>query len=81
MPLYVRDEEVAAMAAELRDLLKAGSKTEAVRLALRREIDRQKGGLPLKERVARLQAQADALGPADRDFDQKAYADRMWGDA
>jgi antitoxin VapB len=80
MPLYVRDDDVAALAAELQGLLKAPSKTEAVRLALRHEIDRQKGGLPLKERVASLQERAAALGPTDPGFDQKKYTDEMWGE-
>ena len=80
MPLYVRDKDVAAMAAELQALLKAGSKTEAVRQALRHEIDRQKGKLSLRDRVARLQERAEALGPADPGFDQKRFSDRMWGE-
>lgn len=80
MPLYVRDDEVAALAAELKQLLKAPSKTEAVRQALRHEIARHKARLPLKQRLARLQDRATALGPADPSFDQKAYSDAMWGE-
>lgn len=78
MPLYVRDDDVAAMAAELQDLIKARSKTEALRQALRHEIDRQKRRLPLTARIAALQKRAAALGPTDPDFEAKAFADDLW---
>jgi antitoxin VapB len=80
MPLYVRDDDVAALAAELKDLTRAPSKTEAVRQALRHEIARQKHNLPLKQRIARLQKRTAALGPADPGFDRKAFSDEMWGE-
>lgn len=40
MPLYVRDDDVLSLAVELQKLTNAPSKTEAVRRALRREIER-----------------------------------------
>lgn len=80
MPLYVRDDDVAAMAAELKGLIKAPSKTEAVRQALRHEIARQKRNVPLRQRIARLQERTAALGPADPKFDRKKFSDEMWGD-
>lgn len=80
MPLYVKDNDVAAMATELQHLLKAPSKAEALRQALRNEIERQKSKVPLRERIARLQRRVAALGPTDPDFDRKKYTDDMWGD-
>lgn len=81
MPLYVRDDDVAALAAELKGLIKAPSKTEAVRQALSREIARQKRTVPLRQRIARLQDRAAALGPRDPRFDGKKFSDKMWGEA
>ncbi len=80
MPLYVRDDDVAALAAELQGLMKAPTKTEAVRQALRGEIARRKKAVPLRQRIRRLQDRAAALGPADPNFDRKAFSDEMWGD-
>lgn len=80
MPLYVRDDDVAALAAELQGLMKAATKTEAVRQALRGEIARRKKIVPLRQRIRRLQDRAAALGPADPSFDPKAFSDEMWGD-
>ena len=37
--------------------------------------------LPLKERLARSKALADAMGPGDPDFDVRANTDEMWGEA
>ena len=36
--------------------------------------------MPLRERLARSKALADAMGPSDPAFDMKAYTDEMWGD-
>ena len=40
MPLFIRDDDVSALAEELTRLTKARSKTEAVRVALRHELKR-----------------------------------------
>lgn len=80
MPLFVRDDEITAMAGELQKLTKAPSKTEALRLALRNELARTRSTLPMHERLARARATADAIGPSSADFNQKVYTDELWGE-
>lgn len=36
--------------------------------------------IPVAERIAALQREADKLGPADPDFDPKTFSDEMWGE-
>ena len=50
MPLYVRDDDVDALAVKLQKLTKVRSKTEAVRLALEHEIERSRASVPLRGR-------------------------------
>ncbi|MBP2548796.1 antitoxin VapB [Neorhizobium galegae] len=80
MPLFVRDDEITAMAAELQHLTKAPSKTEALRRALRNELARTRQQLPVRERLAAARATADAIGPSADGFDQKAFTDELWGE-
>ncbi|MCT2580906.1 type II toxin-antitoxin system VapB family antitoxin [Mesorhizobium sp. P16.1] len=80
MPLYVRDDDVDALAVELQKLTKARSKTEAVRQALKHEIERSRASIPLRERLAKLQERAAAIGLPNPDFDMKKFTDEMWGD-
>jgi antitoxin VapB len=80
MPLFVRDEEIAEMTLELQQLLKAPTKTEALRTALRHELERTRAKAPMKERLAKARALADAIGPSNPKFDQKAFADELWDD-
>lgn len=80
MALFIRDAEVDALAEEVRRLTKARTKTEAVRQALLGQLARARRSLPLREKLDRAKSLADALGPSDRDFDMKAYADEMWGE-
>jgi antitoxin VapB len=81
MALFIRDAEVDALAEEVRKLTKAKTKTEAVRRALQAQLAEARRALPLKERLARSKALADAMGPGDPDFDMRAYTDEMWGEA
>jgi antitoxin VapB len=81
MPLFIRDQDVTTMAEELTRLTKARSKTEAVRDALRHELERASASVPLRDRLARIQEKAKAIGLPNPDFDMKAYTDEMWGDA
>ncbi|GLQ55228.1 type II toxin-antitoxin system VapB family antitoxin [Devosia nitrariae] len=81
MPLFIRDDEVATMAEELAKLTKARSKTEAVRDALRHELERARATVPLRERLVRIHEKAAKLGLPNRDFNMKAYTDEMWGDS
>ncbi|TIP10676.1 type II toxin-antitoxin system VapB family antitoxin [Mesorhizobium sp.] len=80
MPLYVRDDDVDALAVELQNLTKARSKTEAVRLALQHEIERSRASIPLRDRIAKLQERAAAIGLPNPNFDMKKFTDEMWGD-
>lgn len=80
MPLYIKDDEVDLLAAELQSISGARSKTDAVRTALQNEIERKRKEIPLIERMAKLQARVDAMGPLDPDFDMKKFSDELWGD-
>ena len=80
MPLYIRDDEVAALAAELQDATNSPSKTDAVRTALRNELDRVRAEVPMIERIRKIQEQAHAMGLPNPDFDMKKFTDEMWGD-
>lgn len=81
MALFIRDAEVDALAEEARRLTKAKTKTEAVRQALQAQLAEARRALPLRDRLARAKALADAMGPSDPNFDMKAFTDEMWGDA
>jgi antitoxin VapB len=80
MSLFIRDASVDALAEEVRHLIKAKTKTEAVRVALQRQIAETRRALPVRERLARSTALADVMGPGDFAFDMKAYTDEMWAD-
>jgi antitoxin VapB len=80
MPLFIRDEDVSAMAEELARLTHARSKTEAVRAALRHELDRTRAKVPVRDRLAKIHAKAATIGLPNPDFDMKSYSDEMWGD-
>jgi antitoxin VapB len=81
MPLFIRDPEVDALALEVQKATRAPTKTEAVRKALQHELERARQALPLRKRLAKAKALADAMGSGDPDFDMKKYTDEMWGDA
>ena len=80
MPLFIRDSRVDALAAELQKAIRAPSKKEAVRVALQHELERVRRAMPLRERIAKAMALADAMGAGDPAFDMKTYTDAMWGD-
>lgn len=80
MALFIRDAEVDALAEEVRRLTRAKTKTEAVRRALLSELAMARRALPIRERLARSQALADAMGSADPEFDMKVYTDELWGE-
>lgn len=78
MPLYIRDDEVDLLAGRLQRQAGLKTKTEAVRLALTHELGRIEAAKPIKERIARSMALADAMGTGQSDFDMKAFTDEMW---
>lgn len=79
MSLVVRDDEVAAMAVELQELLKVPDATEALRQALRHELQRVRAQAPLREKIANARATADAIGPSAPHFQFKPFSDQLWG--
>jgi antitoxin VapB len=79
MPLYIKDDEVDALAAELQLVSGARSKTDAVRTALKDAIERKRKEVPLAERIAKLQERVAAIGPRDPDFNMKKFMDELSG--
>ena len=67
MPLYVRDDDVAALARKVQAASGSKTVTDAVRLALLHELDRLRESLPLGQRLARALAIADAISPSHVD--------------
>jgi antitoxin VapB len=80
MPLYIRDDDVAALARKVQGLTKAKTVTDAVRVALEHEIAREREKLPPSARLARSIAMAAALGAVDPDFDMKKFTDDLWSE-
>lgn len=80
MALFIRDPEVDALAEEVRKRTNAKSKTEAVRQSLLAQVQQARRAQPLRERLARAKAMADAMGSSDPAFDMKAHSDEMWGE-
>jgi len=78
MPLYIRDDDVDALAVELQIKTGVSTKTEAVRNALRHELDRIASETPLRERLAALREKARTLGLPNPDFDMKRFSDGLW---
>ncbi|MBI1866823.1 MAG: type II toxin-antitoxin system VapB family antitoxin [Methylocystis sp.] len=79
MALYIRDDDVDALAAKVQAATGARTKTEAVRAALEHELERVKAGQSFDERNAEAFALADRIGPPNPDFDEKAFMNEMWG--
>lgn len=80
MPLFVKDEQVSLLVEQYRALTGARNKTEAVRLALQRQIEAERRAVPLAERVAGIQADVARMGATDPDYDHKRFMDEMWGE-
>ena len=81
MPLYIRDDEVDALAEQLKAVTGAPSKTEAVKTALREAVNRNQADMPLIERVRKVQQMArEKLGPPSPNFDFKKFREELWGD-
>ena len=81
MPLYIRDDDVDALAGRLQQIAGTRTKTEAVRQALERELDRLEAARPLRQRLTKSLALADAMGSGTSDFDLKSFTDAMWDEA
>lgn len=81
MPLYIRDDSVDALAEQVMKATGAKTKTDAVRAALKAQLDAEKSKKPLLERIHEIQDMADKIGVPDPDFDMKTFTDDLWGEA
>jgi len=81
MPLYIRDEDVNALADRLKQVTGAQNNTEAVRAALQSQLEYVTKKKPLVERIRELQAKADEIGEVDPCFHIKKFTDDMRGDS
>lgn len=80
MALYIKDDEVDALAAELKAATGAATKTDAVRSALKNELKRAREQEPLLERVRRIQERVRLVGLPNPDFDFRKFREELWGD-
>ncbi|QRI61761.1 type II toxin-antitoxin system VapB family antitoxin (plasmid) [Shinella sp. PSBB067] len=79
MPLYVKDQEVDRLAERLSALLKV-SKTEAVRQALARELERVESEPTLADRAKAFVRDLDAKYPKVGPPADKAFIDSLYED-
>ena len=80
MPLYIKDDEVDALATELQSISGARSKTEAVRTALKDAIERKRDKTSIIDAIKRAQAKAEAMGVRPgSNFDMKEFMDDLSG--
>lgn len=80
MALYVKDEEVDRLAEEVQAAYGVKTKTEAVRIALKRALEQPDKKAELRRKLEALQAEVRRIGNPDPNFDEKAYTDMMWCD-
>lgn len=80
MALYVKDEEVDRLAEEVRAAYGVKTKTEAVRIALKKALEPPDKKAEMMRKLEAIQARIRLIGNPDPDFDEKAYTDMMWGD-
>ncbi len=78
MPLYIRDDEVAELARRTKEATGAKTVTEAVRVALEKALAEAKKESSFEQRMARVMAMADALGPGDPNFDFRKFREELW---
>lgn len=77
MPLYIKDDSTALLVAQLAKL-RGVSKQDAVKLAVRAELDRTEQATPLRDRFAALRA-AHPLPPVTGKRADKAFFDDLSG--
>lgn len=80
MTLYIKDDTVDDLAVRYMKASGASSKTAAVRKALAEALASAQAKIPLMEKIAKVQAQADHIGAVDPEFDLKTFADDLWSD-
>lgn len=79
MALYVKDEEVDRLAEEVQAAYGVKTKTEAVKIALKRALEHADEKPSLRQQLEAIQRETLSYGPLDPNFDDKAYFDEMWG--
>lgn len=79
VPLYIKDDSTAELVARLAKL-RGISKQDAVKLAVRAELDRTEEAVPLRERFAALRAK-HPLPPATGQKADKAFFDDLAGES
>jgi antitoxin VapB len=77
MPLYIKDDATAELVAQLAKL-RGWTKQDAVRFAVKAELDRTKEATPLRKRVAALRA-AHPLPPTTGKTPDKDFFDDLSG--
>ncbi len=78
MPLYIKDDTTAALVAELAKA-RGVSKQDAVKMAVRAELDREVRSVPLRDRMAAWRADHPLPPPTGRVAD-KAFFDDLSDD-
>ena len=78
MPLYIKDDATALLVAQLAKL-RGISKQDAVKLAVRAELDRIREVVPLRDCFAALRA-AHPLPPRTGEAADKAFFDALSGE-
>lgn len=78
MPLYIKDDATAALVATLAKA-KGVTKSEAVRAAVKAELDRLEPKILLRDRLAAMRACHPLPEPTGLDAD-KAFFDELSGD-
>ncbi len=78
MPLYIKDDDTAALVSQLAKL-RGLSKQAAVKLAVQAELDRAAQATPLEDRFAALR-EAYPLPPPTGELADKAFFDEMSGE-
>jgi antitoxin VapB len=77
MPLYIKDDLTANLVAELARA-KGLSKQDAVKLAVKAELERTAAAVPLRERMAAWR-ETHPLPPATGQLPDKAFFDDLSG--
>lgn len=74
MPLYIKDDMTAHLVAELAKL-RGVSKQDAVKIAVKAELDRAAAVVPLRERFAALRKQHPLPPPTGQAADKAFFDD------
>lgn len=78
MPLYIKDDATAELVDKLAKL-RGVSKQDAVKIAVKAELDRAAEAIPLRDRLKKLW-EAHPLPPATEKVADKAFFDELSGD-